>query len=176
MPVDFRFLQLLIEAAQDPKVHLGTLCSRSPGARLSPLPTLYLLKRKWHPAGTNRLSGFILNFSRTASRCGGGTIPWQLPWPGKSQQYSKTRRTEGKVRALREQEARLRFPNLTIASLGANRRDMPGGIVSARVLFDGTQRLHCQYEDPASETRSVRPLRQTYRGRCGGRHPADLEP
>ena len=37
-----------------------------------------------------------------------------------------------------EAEARNRFPNLVVASLGAQRKDKPGGVVSARVLFDGT--------------------------------------
>ena len=37
-----------------------------------------------------------------------------------------------------EPEARARFPNLVVASLGANRKDKPNGTVTARVLFDGT--------------------------------------
>ena len=44
----------------------------------------------------------------------------------------------GQVLKLAEQDARQRFPNFTIAPLGANRKDKPGGVVSARVLFDGT--------------------------------------
>ena len=31
-----------------------------------------------------------------------------------------------------------KFPGLVIASLGAHRNEKPGGVVSARVLFDGT--------------------------------------
>ena len=37
-----------------------------------------------------------------------------------------------------ESEARARYPNLVVASLGANRKDKPNGEVSARVLFDWT--------------------------------------
>ena len=37
-----------------------------------------------------------------------------------------------------EVEARNRFPNFGVASLGAQRKEKPRGIVSARVLFDGT--------------------------------------
>ena len=44
----------------------------------------------------------------------------------------------GQVLILPEVEARNRFPNLVVASLGAQRKEKPGGIVSARVLFDGT--------------------------------------
>ena len=37
-----------------------------------------------------------------------------------------------------EAEARDRFPNLVVASLGAQKKEKPGGVVSARVLCDGT--------------------------------------
>ena len=46
--------------------------------------------------------------------------------------------TRGQALKLTEEEARARFPNLVVASLGANRKDKPDGTVSARVLFDGT--------------------------------------
>ena len=44
----------------------------------------------------------------------------------------------GPVLIVPEVEARNRFPNLVVASLGAQRKEKPGGFVSARVLFDGT--------------------------------------
>ena len=44
----------------------------------------------------------------------------------------------GQVLILPEVEARNRFPNLVVAILGAQRKEKTGGIVSARVLFDGT--------------------------------------
>ena len=37
-----------------------------------------------------------------------------------------------------EREARELYPNLTVASLGAIRKEKPGGVITARVLFDGT--------------------------------------
>ena len=37
--------------------------------------------------------------------------------------------------------ARLRYPDLVIASLGAQRKQKPGGKITARVLFDGTHGL-----------------------------------
>ena len=40
-----------------------------------------------------------------------------------------------------ESEARLRSPDLVIASLGAQRKQKPGGKITARVLFDGTHGL-----------------------------------
>ena len=44
----------------------------------------------------------------------------------------------GQMLKLSEQEARKKYPHLVIASLGANRKDLPSGVVSARVLFDGS--------------------------------------
>ena len=44
----------------------------------------------------------------------------------------------GQVLIMPEVEARNRFPNLVVASLGAQKKEKPGGVVSARVLFDGT--------------------------------------
>ena len=38
-------------------------------------------------------------------------------------------------------EAKKRFSDLVIASLGAQRKEKPGGVVTARVLFDGTHGL-----------------------------------
>ena len=44
----------------------------------------------------------------------------------------------GQILKLLEAEARLQFPHLVVASLGAQRKDKPGGVISARVLFDGS--------------------------------------
>ena len=40
-----------------------------------------------------------------------------------------------------ESEARLRYPDLVVASLDAQRKQKPGGKMTARVLFDGTHGL-----------------------------------
>ena len=44
----------------------------------------------------------------------------------------------GQVLILPEAEAKEKFPNLVVASLGAQKKEKPGGVVSARVMFDGT--------------------------------------
>ena len=51
----------------------------------------------------------------------------------------QTRR--GQLIRLNEEEAKIRFPRLVIASLGANRKDRPNGEVTAKVLHDGTNGL-----------------------------------
>ena len=40
--------------------------------------------------------------------------------------------------SLSEEEAKTMFPILTVASLGAQRKEKAGGAITARVLFDGT--------------------------------------
>ena len=45
---------------------------------------------------------------------------------------------KGQLLKLSKTAARARFPKLTVASLGAMRKDKPGSIVTARVLFNGT--------------------------------------
>ena len=140
MPVDFRFLQLLLEGAQDQEVHLGTFARGvrvCPGARLPPLPALYLLNRKWRlPQQTDPADYLELQSDGESVWRRNYPMAAALAWEVSAVFEDQANR--GQVLALREQEARLRFPNLTIASLGPNREDMPGGIVSARVLFDGT--------------------------------------
>ena len=42
------------------------------------------------------------------------------------------------VLKLSEQEAKLKYPGLVVASLGANKKEKPAGVITARVLHDGT--------------------------------------
>ena len=49
--------------------------------------------------------------------------------------------TRHQVIKLTEAEAVEKFPCLVIASLGANRKDKPTGVATARVLHDGTNGL-----------------------------------
>ena len=44
----------------------------------------------------------------------------------------------GQVLIMPEADQKSRLPNLVVASLGAQKKEKPGGVVSARVLFDGT--------------------------------------
>ena len=49
--------------------------------------------------------------------------------------------TRGQVLVLSETKAKERFPDFVTASLGAQRKDKPGGNITAHVLFDGTHGL-----------------------------------
>ena len=53
----------------------------------------------------------------------------------------------GQVWKLTEHEARKQHPDLVEAALGANRKDKPNGVVSARILFDG-QRYGRESQNP----------------------------
>ena len=49
--------------------------------------------------------------------------------------------SRGQIIVMTESEARSKYPDLVVASLGAQRKQKPGGKVTARVLFDGTHGL-----------------------------------
>ena len=46
--------------------------------------------------------------------------------------------SRGQALKMSDSEARLRYPHLVVASLGAMRKEKPAGVISARVLFDGS--------------------------------------
>ena len=48
----------------------------------------------------------------------------------------------GQIPRLTEEEARARYPNLTVASLGANKKEKSTGEITSRVLFDGTHGIN----------------------------------
>ena len=105
--------------------------------RLPRLPALYRPKRKWRLADQanpcdyqeEELAGDPLwkkNYSSLA----------ELSDQVKDVLDDQSRR--GQVLKLSEQEARRQYPDLVVAALGANRKNKPNGVVSARVLFDGS--------------------------------------
>ena len=54
-------------------------------------------------------------------------------WSDKVLSVLEDQASSGQVLKLTETDARTRFPNLVVASLGAQRKDKPNGVVSARV-------------------------------------------
>ena len=63
--------------------------------------------------------------------------PPDHPFKAEVEEVLRDQAGRGQVLIMPEAEARDRFPNLVVASLGAQ-KEKPGGVVSARVLFDGT--------------------------------------
>ena len=46
--------------------------------------------------------------------------------------------SQGQILKLTEQEARRQYPDQVVAALGTNLKNKPNGVVTARVLFDGS--------------------------------------
>ena len=138
-PIDFRFLQLLLTVAGDPEVHLGDLSLGvrvGPGARLPRLPALYPAKKRWRLSEQGDPRNYLEQVDTVSM--------WRTNYasldvfPDKVLAVLEDQATRGQVIKMTEHEARRRYPDLVVASLGAQRKDKPGGAVSARVLFDGT--------------------------------------
>ena len=144
VPIDYRFLDVLLRAADDPEIGLGEFAQGvkvGPGTRMPRLPALFKPKKN----GAFRPKWIRLTI-------------WSMP-PDRSgvwrSNYATTRKFEtqvldvmhdqasrGQIIVMTESEARSRYPGLVVASLGAQRKQKkPGGKITARVLFDGTHGL-----------------------------------
>ena len=137
-PIDFRFLQLLLTVAGDPEVHLGdfSLGVRvRPGARLPRLPALYPAKKRCRLTEKSDPRNYLEQVNTVSM--------WRTNYASldafsdKVSSVLEDQTTRGQVIKMTEQEARQRYPDLVVASLGAQRKDKPGRAVSARELFDG---------------------------------------
>ena len=101
------------------------------------LPALYAKKRRWRlPAQVDPVAWqedraaeqgvWRRNYSSIAE------------WSEECKKIMDDQAERGQVLKMSETDARRRFPGLTVASLGAQKKDKPGGAVTARILFDGT--------------------------------------
>ena len=131
--------------ALDLEVGLGDYSLRvrlGPGARMPRLPAQYLSKKRVSPGGPSRSHGV----SRTSARHG-GRLEQHLPIGGGVDRQDRrgpgtpARQSVARSSSLFEQQARARCPNIVVESLDAIRKDKPDGIVTARVLVDGTHEI-----------------------------------
>ena len=89
-----------------------------------------------------RTPGHILRKKGTrANLLGDATTRLYLPLSKEVMDVLTDQTRRGQLIPLSEEEAKIKFPRLVIASLGANRKDRPNGEVTARVLHDGTNGL-----------------------------------
>ena len=123
-PIDFRFLQLLLTVAGDPEVHMGDFSQGvrvEPGARLPRLPALYPAKNRWLLSEQSNPRN-CLEQVNTASM-------WRTNYASLDAFSDKVlavledQTTRGQVIKMTEQEAIQRYPDLVVASLGAQRKD-----------------------------------------------------
>ena len=132
VPVDFRLLQLLLTAAEDPERGLGNFAL---GVR-----ALYPRKKRWRLPEQAGPMEYLARCTDEAQ--------WRSNYSSLAvladevEEVLRDQSTRGQVLQLSEEEARARYPNLVVASLGAQRKEKPGKAVTARVLFDGTNGIH----------------------------------
>ena len=144
VPIDFRFLDFLLRAAEDPEVGIGNFAKGvrvGPGVRMPRLPALYKRKKKWRLASQADLRNYLEDEEA------GGEHTWRRNYSSLDELSDKVidvledQSKRGQILKLSEAEAKRQYPNLVVASLGANKKDKPSGEVTARVLFDGTHGL-----------------------------------
>ena len=142
-PVDYRYLHTLLQLGGDPEVGLGDYSQGvrvGPGKRMPRLPALYRPKKKWRRATQQDPLDYLeqsvdpgsvwrRNFSTLA------TFEEQVL------EVMHDKASRGQPMMCWEAEARRTYPNLVIASLGAQRKEKPCGKVVVRVLFHGTHGL-----------------------------------
>ena len=142
VPIDYRYMDLLLRASEDPEVGIGDFASGvrvGPGARLPRLPALYARKKRW------RLPKQMDPLDYLEDQSANDAV-WRLNYSSLEEHSDSVlevlvdQANRGQVLRLSEEEARRRFPNLTVASLGAQKKEKPGGVISARVLFDAKER------------------------------------
>ena len=143
MPIDYRYLGLLLRVADDPEVGIAEYAQGvrvGPGVRMPRLPALYRQKRRWRlPEQTDPLD----YLERTLDE----GMTWRRnyasleQWKEQVLEVMHDQASRRQMLVLPEAEARRRYPDLVVASLGAIRKDKPNGEVTARVLFDGTHGL-----------------------------------
>ena len=108
-----------------------------PGVRMPRLPALYAKKWKW------RLSDQADPLAWQEEQAAEQGV-WRnnystlAEWSEECKKIVEDQAERGQVLKMSEEEARRRFPVLTVASQGAQRNEKPGGEVTARILFDGT--------------------------------------
>ena len=111
-----------------------------PGVRMPRLPAIYKQKKRWRIPE----QPYPLDYLESPQDEG---VNWRRnyssleQWKDKALEVLHDQAARGQVLILPEHEARRRYPDLVVASLGAIRKDKPNGEVTARVLFDGTHGL-----------------------------------
>ena len=155
IPIDYRFLDVLLRASGDPEVGLGAYAQGvrvGPGTRMPRLPALYKAKKKWRlPSQIDPLD--YLEYAPDSSGVWRSNYSTLREFEAQVLDVMHDQASRGQIIVMSESEARMKYPNLVVASLGAQRKQKPGGKITARVLFDGTHGLSCKHQDEAQGPR-----------------------
>ena len=143
IPIDYRFLDVLLRASGDPEIGLGDYAQGvrvGPGTRMPRLPALYKAKKKWRlPSQVDPLD--YLEYAPDSSGVWRSNYSTLREFETQVLDVMHDQASRGQIIVMTESEARTKYPNLVVASLGAQRKQKPGGKITARVLFDGTHGL-----------------------------------
>ena len=136
IPLDFRYLDLLLRASRDPGVALGKFASdQEPDSQDSQLCT------EQRKSGDLADQGDPDDYREEVLA---GDPLWKKNYSTLAALSDKVKDVlddqseRGQVLKLSEREARIQYPDLVVAALGANKKEKPNGVISARVLFDGS--------------------------------------
>ena len=138
VPIDYRFLDVLLRASDDPETGLGEYAQGvkvGPGTRMPRLPALY--KAKKNGAFRPRWTRLIIWSAPDRSGIWRGNYASLREFESQVLEVMHDQASRGQIIVMTESEARSRYPDLVVASLGAQRKQKPGGKMTARVLFDG---------------------------------------
>ena len=155
VPIDYCFLDVLLRAAHDPEVGLGEYAQGvkvGPGTRMPRLPAQYKPKKKWRlPSQVDPLD--YLEYAPDKSGVWRSNYATLREFETQVLDVMHDQASRGQIIVMTESEAKSRYPDLVVASLGAQRKQKPGGKVTARVLFDGTAWALCEFQNKAQGPR-----------------------
>ena len=133
-PIDFRLQECLLNAAADPEVSTASFAQGvrvGPGSRMPRCPKRYAKNRRWRISEQREQ----VDFDEVLATQGVSTLS---TFRAEVEEVLRDQAGRRQVLIMLEAEARDRFPNLVVASLEAQKKEKPGGIISARVFFNGT--------------------------------------
>ena len=149
VPTDFRYLSLV--AAGDPELGMEKYAQGArvgPRVRMPRLPALFKQKRRWRlPEQTNPLE--YLEQPKDEGKT------WRrnnVSLDQCKEQVLKVlhdQASRGQVLIMSESEAQKKFPNLVVASLGANRKDKPNGEVDGTHGLSVNRRIGIRHQERA---------------------------
>ena len=130
LPIDFRFLGLPLKTAEDPEIGLGDFAQGvrvGPGSRMPRLPALYRPKRRWRLASQTDPRAYLDEEDHSAESAWRRNYATVQPLAKEVYDVLDDQTRRGMFIRLPEHVAKERYPNLVVASLGANRKDRPNG-------------------------------------------------
>ena len=143
IPIDYRFLDVLLRTSGDPEIGLGDNAQASEWVlERGCQGCLHFTKRrkKWRlPSQVDPLD--YLEYAPDSSGVWRSNYSTLREFETQVLDVMHDQASRGQIIVMTESEARSKYPNLVVASLGAQRKQKPGGKATARVLFDGTHGL-----------------------------------